>query len=213
MDDDIIFRLKMKQIEELISDLRNNKDIVMHSALLEARAIGYKLKFQQLIDWVNRELNGYADKDKVPPYRELRCVIFARVFDGKREFNHSYIPLKKMNKKQKKELQTFKMTYGIYTLDSFLHSNGLKMKERIEPEFYLLLTEELGAGWKVRYARHELSALTISQMIKQMKNKLIRFLTALNYEVGDKNKIEHAAIYELELLLDSILLEKNIEEK
>ena len=50
--------------------LKSDFDIM--NLLRKAYLVARKLKLQEFEDWVNNELNGYKDLDKIPDYRLLR---------------------------------------------------------------------------------------------------------------------------------------------
>ena len=47
--------------------LKSDFDIM--NLLRKAYLVARKLKLQEFEDWVNNELNGYKDADKIPDYR------------------------------------------------------------------------------------------------------------------------------------------------
>ena len=55
--------------------LKSDFDIM--NLLRKAYLVARKLKLQEFEDWVNNELNGYKDADKIPDYRLLRGEIKA----------------------------------------------------------------------------------------------------------------------------------------
>ena len=55
--------------------LKSDFDIM--NLLRKAYLVARKLKLQEFEDWVNNELNGYKDSDKIPDYRLLRGEIKA----------------------------------------------------------------------------------------------------------------------------------------
>ena len=55
--------------------LKSDFDIM--NLLRKAYLVARKLKLQEFEDWVNNELNGYKDLDKIPDYRLLRGEIKA----------------------------------------------------------------------------------------------------------------------------------------
>lgn len=55
--------------------LKSDFDIM--SLLRKAYLVAKKLKLQEFEEWINNELNGYGDKEKIPEYRLLRGEIKA----------------------------------------------------------------------------------------------------------------------------------------
>lgn len=60
-------------IIDLQKDIIENKDI--RSILNKALMISNELELKEFNEWVNLELNGYDNLDKLPPYRILECEL------------------------------------------------------------------------------------------------------------------------------------------
>jgi len=67
-------------LKELIHNLANDK-ISLSSGLRQAKVIAKKIKNQDMLEWIDNELNGYEiDPDdsnyNLPPYRIYQLVDF-----------------------------------------------------------------------------------------------------------------------------------------
>lgn len=58
----------MGVIQDLIDKTIDNSEPVAN-LLRRAKILAYKLKSDDLASWVEKELNGYKNKDEVPEYR------------------------------------------------------------------------------------------------------------------------------------------------
>lgn len=59
-------------MEKLINDIAQNlveQNGSVESALLKTKVLAYKIKNDNLINWVNGELNGYNNIKELPEYR------------------------------------------------------------------------------------------------------------------------------------------------
>jgi len=63
-------------IKELIKDLSYDK-ITLNQALMRAKLIAFEINNEDFKNWINKELNGYVNGDKLPDYRIISCDIFA----------------------------------------------------------------------------------------------------------------------------------------
>jgi hypothetical protein len=66
----------MQKIERSIQSLKEkilSPDVKVSSLLREAKIIAYELEDKEILEWIDKELNGYKD-DPVPRYRKLRGV-------------------------------------------------------------------------------------------------------------------------------------------
>jgi len=58
-------------IEQLQSESMN-PSVPVVNLLLKTKALATKLDVQELLEWANRELSGYARTDEIPPYRMVQ---------------------------------------------------------------------------------------------------------------------------------------------
>lgn len=63
-------------IKDLIKDLSFDK-ITLNQALMRAKLIAFEINNEDFKKWINKELNGYLNGDKLPEYRIIPCDIFA----------------------------------------------------------------------------------------------------------------------------------------
>lgn len=63
-------------IKELIKDLSYDK-ITLNQALMRAKLISFEINNDDFKNWINKELNGYLNTDKLPEYRIVPCDVFA----------------------------------------------------------------------------------------------------------------------------------------
>jgi AbiTii len=58
-------------VEQLQTDAMN-LSVPVVNLLLKTKALATKLDLQELLEWANRELSGYAQTDDIPPYRMVQ---------------------------------------------------------------------------------------------------------------------------------------------
>lgn len=63
-------------IKELIKDISYDQ-ITLNQALMRAKLIAFEINNDDFKNWINKELNGYNNGDKLPDYRIIPCDIFA----------------------------------------------------------------------------------------------------------------------------------------
>ena len=67
----------INQLIDGLADKSNNLTDIM----IKTKVLSYKLKNQELIDWIDNELNGY-DNNIVPRYRRIACQVIGTVSNG-----------------------------------------------------------------------------------------------------------------------------------
>ena len=67
--------------DEIIS-LLSNESSSLSEALLKTKVFLHEIGKKELIDWINRELNGYPDGAEVPSYRVLESRVMGNLVNA-----------------------------------------------------------------------------------------------------------------------------------
>lgn len=113
--------LSIKELQEQI----NNKEISVSSLLRTAKIIASKLEQNDFLNWVEKELNGYSDKEKVPDYRIVKGI--PQGFNPYR----GWIPYLNTNKENQKLISERGVKQPIGALEGIINNtkeNSLVMK-------------------------------------------------------------------------------------
>ncbi len=176
----------MKIIDELINEL-TDKSNHLTDILIKTKVLAFKLKNQELINWIDNELNGYSNGD-IPEYRRLTCQIIGNLSNGFKRAKNYPIPLIGLGDDLRQGLQTVILTQSISTLEDFIQrKEGGKMIMNIPPEMYGYLSKDLDNGFVVEYARREIDKSQVVQTLTSVRTKLLDFLLKLNDELGDQD--------------------------
>src|SRR5882757_8982793 len=62
----------MTSLVEQLQTEAMNLSVRVASLLLKTKTLATKLNLQELLEWANRELSGYAQTDDIPPYRMVQ---------------------------------------------------------------------------------------------------------------------------------------------
>jgi hypothetical protein len=81
----------MKLIDEIIEILSSEKPNLIN-ALIKTKLLLHKLDKKELIEWVNNEINGYAENMEVPPYRVVNAQVLANIVNIAYHINGHPIP-------------------------------------------------------------------------------------------------------------------------
>jgi hypothetical protein len=175
-------------IDQLVAD-----STTLTGILIKTKVLAFKLKNQELKDWIDNELNGYPN-GPLPPYRILPCQVLGDISNGFQRAKNYPIPLTALDARQKETFLTVTLFQSISTLDSFVHNNdNSKMVLTIPPEFYGFLSEPFDNGYEIEFARKEIAKIQIVQLLTAVKTKLLDFLLKLNEEAGDDNDLSELA--------------------
>lgn len=178
----------MKIIDDLIDQLTDNS-ITLTDILIKTKVLAFKLKNQELKNWIDFELNGYTE-EKLPDYRVLQCQIIGQLSNGFQRATNYPIPLIALNDKQRESITTVRLNQSISTLDDFVHKgDGSKMVMNVPPEMYGFLSKNYDNGFEIEYARREIGKIQIVQLLTAVRTKLLDFLLKLNDEAGDSDDL------------------------
>ncbi|RXM42669.1 hypothetical protein [Flavobacterium sp. YO64] len=171
-------------IKELIEDLTFNR-INLAQALTRAKIIAYKIKNEQFKEWLQSEINGYANKE-LPQYRNIDCDVFAEIvepFSGKRTIP---IDVSSLENEVDNQYSFYKMrmTQSIGTLEIGLE----KDREKGNGYGYMYLPLELTRtisqmcddGENITAIKRRVQLSQIDFIIEQTKQKLLDTLLELN---------------------------------
>jgi hypothetical protein len=179
----------MKIIDELIEEL-TDKSNHLTDILIKTKVLAYKLKNQELIKWIDSELNGY-NNGELPEYRKLTCQIIGNLSNGFHRASNYPIPLIGLDKNLRQGMQKVALTQSVSTLDDFVHrETGGKMIINIPPEMYGYLSKDLDNGFEIEYARREIDKAQVIQTLTAVKSKLLDFLLKLNDELGEQDDVK-----------------------
>ena len=180
----------MKIIDNIIEEL-TDKSSTLTDILIKTKVLAFKLKNQELTDWIDNELNGYPD-GKLPSYRILRCQVIGQISNGFQRAKNFPVPLTALNEKEKISITTVRLYQSISTLDDFLiRGDGAKMVMNIPPEFYSFLSKDFDNNFEIEFARREVDKVQIVQMLTAVRTKLLDFLLKLNEEIGEEADLKN----------------------
>lgn len=135
------------------------------SLLRKAYLVARKLDIKDFSEWINNELNGYTDYDKIPDYREIRGQVKA--------WNpyHGWIPVIISQSESEDILCTRKVFDSIPSLDNSIRSSDSQiLKYSFDGDTLAMLCRATG-----RNANYELhfSKSAIVNIIEQVKNNIL----------------------------------------
>jgi hypothetical protein len=176
----------MKIIDELIDSL-TDKSNSLTDVLIKTKILAFKLKNQELQNWIDNELNGYGNNE-VPNYRIVHCEIIGTISNGFQRATNYPIPLISIDEKLKKGMKTVKLSQSVSTLDEVVRKEKAgRMYMNIPAEMYGYLSQDFDNGFVIEYAKRQIDRTQIIEVFTSIKSKLLDFLLQLNEEIGNEN--------------------------
>lgn len=175
----------MKLIVEII-DILSSNDGSITNALIKTKILLHKIGQKELVGWVNNELNGYPDDDKLPPYRILPAQVLGNLANLSYQLNEQPIPVLHLDEDYRKRLQTARIDHSLAVLEKFAESDDQgSLSTPIPLEANALLGKQLTSGYQIQKAWCEISLSGITQILTQVRSRLLDFLLELNEKIGD----------------------------
>lgn len=174
----------MKLLAEIVAALSSEQGSLT-DALLKTKVLLHRIGRQELADWVNSELNGYADPDSVPEYRRLPAQVLVNAMNMAYQVNSHPIPLGHLTDKQREDLQTAKMHQSLAVLEDFAKSKKGRLQAPIPMEANGLLGQGLANGYKIQRAWCDIQTADVGQIVIQVRSRLLDFILQMQDHLGE----------------------------
>lgn len=178
-------------LDEII-ELLSSDGGSLSDALVRTKVLLHKIGHKELAGWVNNELNGYSDKDSIPEYRILPAQVFVNAASIGWQFNAHPIPLGHLTDEQRESIETAKMDQSLAVLEQFAANKDGHLRAHIPMETYGILGQGLQSGVNIQQAWSEISYTSITQILIQVRSRLLDFLLELQANIPSELSEEEA---------------------
>lgn len=180
----VVSMVRSKIIKEIL-----NGEISLSLSLKRLKVLLYELNNKEILKWIDCELSGYENKDKIPEYR---CFA-GQVFISFRLGNKTYKDIQVSMKNIPNELGTSIAQKSFHEAISVIeHSSDLqKNTHLIRPEFYKFLITELNVVADQFFDAHILITSTAEkEILAKVNNKVLEILLFLEKEYGNLDEFD-----------------------
>jgi hypothetical protein len=174
----------MKLIDEIIDILSADKPNLTN-ALLKTKVLLHKLGKKDLIEWVNNEINGYGETIDVPPYRIVNAQVLANFANMAYQFTRHPIPLYHLDQEYRESLESTKLRHSLGVLEEFASDEKGNIQSTIPIEANPLLSKGLASGYHIQRAWCEINTSAITQILIEVRSRLLDFILELSENFGD----------------------------
>ncbi|MBF0762160.1 hypothetical protein IR148_14055 [Dysgonomonas mossii] len=189
----------LTEIVDLLSDGQNS----LSSALLKLKVLSSRLNNSELSKWIDKEINGYADGDKLPEYRKHSCVIKCNYMNGNWKMTNQNVPLSVFPKSIRDIVKEIKFFQDIASLESV--SNEKSMRYSVPPSIGQYIDNYYIGQGNHYFSTYSVWAETSITSVKELLAG-VRFY-ALNLVL----KLEETLGYEIEM--NELINKKDIANK
>ncbi len=169
-------------IQEIIDNLSSNSPN-LNNALFKTKVLLHRLGENQLISWVDSELNGYPNIETVPDYRIINLSVHGNASNMAWRFSDHPLPLSHLDKELRKKLENHYLIQSIAVIESYANKDDTDLTISITPEFFPLLSEGLSGGYRVERAWGKPSAGCMLQVVTEVRSRLLDFILELSDKI------------------------------
>jgi hypothetical protein len=184
----------MKLISDIINELIDSEKSVT-SPLLKTKVLASRLKNEELLTWVNNELNGYDFNATVPEYRKCDGNVSGTYLSGNWQFNDQPLPTTGLPHELEQVIRQMDFYQSVATLESLQSNNKSGTLEAVFPAELSALMErniqKMGNPFfQIIRARRYTSINVVTQILSVIRSKLLDFMLKLDEEFGNLTEIE-----------------------
>jgi hypothetical protein len=178
----------IKQIIEELSDY--NQSLV--NPLLKAKVIAKRLGNETLINWIDKELNGYSPEENLPDYRIASAISNCDIQQGYRSQNNTPIPLSLIQNETLRSIFTdFPLIQSVVALEALVNDpSGDTLAKPFPADFSAFVTSEIKkAGVYIQVSNIVISThrSSINQTLTGIRNKFLDIMLEFEQEFSDKD--------------------------
>lgn len=183
---------------QIIKDLANGM-VDTHTALKRTKVLLQELENEDLLQWINYEIEGYPDGVNVPNYREISGQLYGSYLKGSlashMKYTHVPLPLGKMPTDMKNNLLTTKVTQGIQALKCMVteseKSENKSLAKGIPADMYPYIARVNEDPYMfITSASVELNMPEILNIFPKVESKLLDILSYLEKQFGNLDELD-----------------------
>ena len=182
----------MEEINNIIIELIN-KDKSLVSALSKTKLLAIHLQNESLLLWVERELNGYENKD-LPSYRSFKAHVIGTFINGQYKYNNQPISTIHMAHELDAQLHTISFQQSVENLELILETTK---STSIEFKFPSSICEQIedhlramgSPNFQLIECKKTISISVISEILNKIRIILLDFLLKMDAEFNELKNV------------------------
>lgn len=180
----------MQLAEEIIAILSSSTG-VLSEALIKTKVLLHKIGHKELVVWVNKELNGYSDDDELPNYRIVNAQVLVYATNGVYEIKSHPVPMGHLESHVRDMWEKGTMPHSLAVIEKLANTdNSDTLNSPIPMEANGLLSKGLANGYIVQRAWSSIPVAGVSNILMQVRSRLLDFILELKDEFSDASSDE-----------------------
>ena len=165
----------------LIADLMNSM-MPLSQGLIRASYIFKELNANNLLEWCNKEMNGYEDRENVPDYRKFQGILTTEVINGFSILQNVTIPMNK-NDNNLTQISTIHDGNSISAIETLLKTDSDTFTTPVPSNNYWVAQKYIkGTIQNLRVITHKAAfEQIITSVQKELIDKLKKLGLNMNY--------------------------------
>lgn len=179
----------MKLLSDIINELID-ESISLQRPLLKMKVLASRVSNEDLLNWVNKELQGYIGIDtEVPNYRKTMSSVMGSYINGNRQFNNVSVQIFGLSEKMKDFMMIFEISSGIQTIESGITSNTsgtieMRLPMELQKQIETNIIKNGNPRFQLLEVRKEISAAFLIQIVSNVRSKLLDLALQLEQTFG-----------------------------
>ena len=185
----------MVLLDEIRTDLVNSS-ANLSNTLRKAKILASEIGLPEFREWVDFELSGYTDKDKIPSYRKFHPTNYG-TFSGSfgSMVRNVVLPTDVLPDPIKDFAENLTLVEGVGTLEGMLAQESRFLK-KWPPEFVMQAQEyiQISKEMELVDAHQPLQPYLISGILDNVKNRLLDFILGLQENNVTSESLENGTV-------------------
>lgn len=172
----------MKLLADVI-DLLADENGSLNAALLKTKVLLHRIGHAELAEWVNNELNGYAEGLQLPDYRVVDGRVTGIVQNSAMVYNDMDLPTYHLDAKLREHLERHELRQSMAVLQEM--AGGGTLRGPLEPRITAKIGETLSDGYWVQRGWVEITQAQVKNGLAQVRARLLDFMLKLQDQLGE----------------------------
>lgn len=195
---------------KIITDLVRD-EITVVQAMNILKLLLQECKNKEILNWLDKEINGYGENDDIPKYRILSCNVVGNIKSGYLIASQVNIPIKE---EFKKYVLNYEVRFGLNSIYQYAVAEEKTEKHNLSLDMPLdYINSASLINGEVTHARRELGIYAFTNILNDLKPMILNIFIELekNYgnlddyyiEMNDKKKNKAINQYIINILEDN----------
>ena len=163
----------------------------MDTTLKRLKVILYSIDNEEVIEWVDKELNGYNASETLPDYRIFECEVYGDYLSGTvhnhiKATNH-LIPLSGLDNEMRNAIKRINIFNDVETIQKAIDLNK-PMGKPLPPEICSLISQT--CNLVVTRATVKIDETRLMSIIKTVEKRTLDILLRLEKEFGNLDELD-----------------------